>query len=213
VALQIEEEVVLPRALAQRPRLDLDEIDAVSRERLQQAREHADLVPHADDDRGLVVAGRPVGVGRAQDQEPGDVAGLVLDAVASASSRRVRRRLRRGDRRHAALPRARRAAARCWLPPSRARRAGARPATAALRERLRMAATSADARERGAGRTSRQWRTGSAISAQIVQRRSTSRSSVWATMPSLEFSTGTTPTCARRASTSRNTSAMAATGM
>ena len=60
--LQVEEEVVLPRPLAQRARLDLDQIDAVRRERPQHARQDADLVAHAHHQRGLVVAARGLAV-------------------------------------------------------------------------------------------------------------------------------------------------------
>src|SRR2546425_7578769 len=56
-------------------------------------------------------------------------------------------------------------------------------------------------------RASRLCRTGSEISAQICSGESARRSSVCATMPSVEFSTGTTPRSARSLSTSWNTSA------
>src|SRR5262249_24405607 len=52
--LQIQEEEVLPGTTAERTRLDLDQIDAMSRERAAHAEEDADLVAHAEEDRGLV---------------------------------------------------------------------------------------------------------------------------------------------------------------
>src|SRR5207248_2751120 len=53
--------------------------DAVRREGLEHAREDADLVAHAEQDRGLVVAGRPRGVVRREHHEARQVAGLVVD--------------------------------------------------------------------------------------------------------------------------------------
>src|SRR5262245_36687412 len=55
MAAQVEEEVVLPGPLPQRPRLDLDQVDPMLCERTEELREHADLVAHGHDERGLVV--------------------------------------------------------------------------------------------------------------------------------------------------------------
>ena len=56
---------------------------------------------------------------------------------------------------------------------------------------------------------------GSSTSAQILMRlgNSMKQSRVWLTMPSVEFSTGTTPKWAAPLSTSRNTSSMAGSGL
>ena len=58
------------------------------------------------------------------------------------------------------------------------------------------------------------WWMGSSTSAQILTCRGNSmkQSRVWLTMPSVEFSTGTTPKWAPPLSTSRNTSSMAGRG-
>src|SRR5262249_8221030 len=79
--LQVEEEVVPPRPLAQRAGLDLDQVDAMAGERPQHAGQYPPLVAHAHDERRLVVPGQLLAVLAAEHEEAGGVLGLVLDAT------------------------------------------------------------------------------------------------------------------------------------
>src|SRR5262252_6532599 len=59
MALDVHEDHVLPGPLLGRPRLDLREIDPQARQRFEDPVERAGLVAHREEDRGLVMAGRP----------------------------------------------------------------------------------------------------------------------------------------------------------
>ena len=58
--------------------LDLRQVQPLGRERLEDADERARLVPHREEDRGLVPPGGPHGP-PPDDEEPGGVVGAVLD--------------------------------------------------------------------------------------------------------------------------------------
>src|SRR4030095_10638879 len=103
VALEVEEEDVLPRPPAVRTRLDLDEVDAVRRERTQHVREDAHLVAHGEHERRAVVARGLRDVLRADDEEAREIPGLVLDRAREGGEAVHLRRGLRGDRRDAGL--------------------------------------------------------------------------------------------------------------
>src|SRR2546428_4654132 len=79
MALKIDEDDVLPGTLPGRARLDLREVDAVARERLQGPIEGPGHVLHRKEDRGLVAPRRTDGPGT-DDEEARRVLRIVLDA-------------------------------------------------------------------------------------------------------------------------------------
>src|SRR2546427_8008888 len=79
MALEIDEDDVLPGTLPGRARLDLREVDAVARERLQDPIEGPGHVAHREEDRGLV-APRGTDGPATDDEEARRVLRIVLDA-------------------------------------------------------------------------------------------------------------------------------------
>src|SRR3989454_10597684 len=79
MALEIDEDDVLPGTLLGRARLDLREVDAVARERLQDPIEGPGHVAHREEDRGLV-APRGTDGPATDDEEARRVLRIVLDA-------------------------------------------------------------------------------------------------------------------------------------
>src|SRR5438445_6030518 len=205
MSLEVDEDDVLPGTLLGRSRLDLREVDAVAGERLQDPVEGAGHVPHREEDRGLVAPGRANGPAT-HDEEARRVLRVVLDTRLQDGDVVELRGELGGDRRH------RRVGSR-QLRRDRGRERllrgdlgqvlGEPPrhcASACGCETTRLTSSSSAARDR------RWWVISSLSSPQISVSEPMRRSSVTLTAPSVEFSTGTTPTSARPRSTSSKTS-------
>src|SRR2546422_1322482 len=90
MALEIDEDDVLPGTLPGRARLDLREVDAVARERLQDPIEGPGHVAHREEDRGLV-APRGTDGPATDDEEARRVLRIVLDARPQEGDRKSTR--------------------------------------------------------------------------------------------------------------------------
>ena len=150
VSLDVDEEHIVPFALARGPRFDARHVDAVLRERLQQPEQRAGIVGAArrHQQRRAVGAARRKQLA-ADDEEPGGVVGMVLDLLGEEIEPVDLRRGAARDRRRTPLV----AGAACTL---RVARDGdtlglgqvlVQPA-AALRERLGVRAHALDVAER-----------------------------------------------------------------
>ena len=86
VAVEVDPEDVLPRALATRARLELAHVETVGGDDPQDGEQRARLVAHRDDERRPPVARRVderrwLAVGRREDEEARAVVGQVADVV------------------------------------------------------------------------------------------------------------------------------------